>query len=271
MKCPSVCFHLVLIGSALTRWSYSSRCCCLFFLFVVHHSATAADHPAVTDSTSGSRKNDDNDGDEDGAQVITRFLQACAEGNVELVEIMLEEHRDSTIISNERGIVNAQSEEGESCLHVAAIRGHTKVTELVLGQGNVKVDIRSTYSAGLRMTPLSWNVYGGHVDTVRVLLQQGRANPNLDMDSMFHHPSNGNDDDDDDKKKITVLDIVDWHLDGQDEDGPSSGGDGKEEDDDAASHRRVWREMRALLLEYGAKRYTDLRREEEEDQMVAEL
>ena len=33
------------------------------------------------------------------------------------------------------------------------------------------------------MHPLSWNVYGGHVDNIQVLLENG-ASVNLDFDSM---------------------------------------------------------------------------------------
>jgi ankyrin repeat protein len=45
------------------------------------------------------------------------------------------------------------------------------------------------------MHPLSWNVYGGHVDNIRLLLDYG-ASPNLDFDSMV------------DKQPTTVLDVV---------------------------------------------------------------
>jgi ankyrin repeat protein len=47
------------------------------------------------------------------------------------------------------------------------------------------------------MHPLSWNVYGGHIDNIRLLLEYG-ANVNLDFDSM--KPT--------DYTPTTVLDVV---------------------------------------------------------------
>lgn len=46
------------------------------------------------------------------------------------------------------------------------------------------------------MHPLSWNVYGGHVDNIRLLLEHG-ANANLDFDSMGQPP-----------KPVTALDVL---------------------------------------------------------------
>jgi ankyrin repeat protein len=45
------------------------------------------------------------------------------------------------------------------------------------------------------MHPLSWNVYGGHVDNVQVLLENG-ASTNLDFDSM------------DNRGPVTSLDVA---------------------------------------------------------------
>ena len=48
---------------------------------------------------------------------------------------------------------------------------------------------------GLRMHPLSWNVYGGHTENVELLLKHG-AKVNADFDSM------------NDQGSVTAMDIV---------------------------------------------------------------
>jgi ankyrin repeat protein len=69
------------------------------------------------------------------------------------------------------------------------------VTELLLKKG-ANPNTRSIWEQGLRMHPLSWNVYGGHVDNVRLLLENG-ADANLDFDSMTG-----------DKIPVTAMDIA---------------------------------------------------------------
>ena len=46
------------------------------------------------------------------------------------------------------------------------------------------------------MHPLSWNVYGGHLENIKLLLEHG-ADVNLDFDSMGQPPS-----------PVTVLDVL---------------------------------------------------------------
>jgi ankyrin repeat protein len=82
--------------------------------------------------------------------------------------------------------VNARTDNGESCLHLTGIYGHSQVTLLLLQKG-ADPNIRSTYEAGLRMHPLSWNVYGGHVENIELLLKYG-ADVNLDFDGMNGNP-----------------------------------------------------------------------------------
>jgi hypothetical protein len=65
-------------------------------------------------------------------------------------------------------------------------------------QAGGDANIRSTFTGGLRMTPLSWNVYGGHLEAAKVLLQHG-AQVNLDFDA-----PNGKDS----IKKVTVYDAL---------------------------------------------------------------
>lgn len=93
------------------------------------------------------------------------------------------------------GWANARTENGEGCLHLAGIYGHSQVTELLLKKG-ADPNTRSIWEQGLRMHPLSWNVYGGHIDNVRLLLENG-ADANLDFDSMTE-----------DKIPVTAMDIV---------------------------------------------------------------
>jgi len=158
---------------------------------------------------------------------FSKYLHACSEGELELVEILLEEHPE---------YANRQSTQGEGCLHVAAILGQTAITKTALKAG-ADPNQRSTFGEGLRMTPLSWNVYGGHVDTAKALLEAG-ANVNLDFDNMMKPD-----------ETVTVLDILyDVIL--------SVGRDEKTDPDDP--HYGKYLKMKELLLENGAKRWKDV-------------
>lgn len=157
----------------------------------------------------------------------TAFLNACTEGALEEIEEALVDHPEW---------VNGRSESGETCLHVAGIKGQSEVSQLILKLGG-DANIRSTYSGGLRMHPLSWNVYGGHVENARVLLEVGQADVNSDYDD-----SNG--------KPITVMDtILEIVPDDSEQDDPSM--------------ERFYK-MKELLLQHGAKRYKDLQTENKE-------
>lgn len=155
----------------------------------------------------------------DDAVVTDNFLDACTNGNLEEIKKALREHPDW---------LNGRSANGETCLHVAGIKGQSEVSQLILKKGG-DVNIRSTFDGGLRMHPLSWNVYGGHLQNVRVLLEEGKANVNLDYDS------NGS--------PVTVLDTV-------------LGIVPEEKSDDPRDER--WYELKDLLLKHGAKQYKDL-------------
>ena len=122
--------------------------------------------------------------DED--KVNPGFFFSCSGGDIEGISDFLEYHPTW---------VNSRTENGESCLHLAGIYGHSDVTEYMLKRG-ADPNIRSTYEQGLRMHPLSWNVYGGHVDNVALLLKYG-ADVNLDFDGM-----------DASNAPVTVLDVV---------------------------------------------------------------
>jgi ankyrin repeat protein len=99
------------------------------------------------------------------------FLEACTQGNMDVLRRGIDEHPQW---------VNGRSPQGETCLHLAGIMGQTEVTRHILEKGG-DPNIRTTFEQGQRMHPLSWNVYGGHVETARVLLEHG-ADVNLDVD-----------------------------------------------------------------------------------------
>jgi hypothetical protein len=81
------------------------------------------------------------------------------------------------------------------CSCGSGIYGHDKITKLLLETG-ADPNARSTFEKGLRMHPLSWNVYGGHVENIRLLLEYG-ADVNLDFDSMGQPP-----------QAVHVLDVL---------------------------------------------------------------
>mmetsp|Transcript_4972 Transcript_4972/g.12769 ORF Transcript_4972/g.12769 Transcript_4972/m.12769 type:complete len:214 (-) Transcript_4972:724-1365(-) len=101
------------------------------------------------------------------------FFNACSSGDSDFITKALEGHQEW---------VNAYTTNGESCLHLTGIFGHADVTKILLEKG-ADPNIRSTYEKGLRMHPLSWNVYGGHLNNIKLLLEHG-ADINLDFDSM---------------------------------------------------------------------------------------
>ena len=154
------------------------------------------------------------------------FLNACTEGKLDEIEAALKEHPTW---------VHGRSESGETCLHVAGIKGQAQVSRLILKLGG-DVNVRSTFAHGLRMHPLAWNVYGGHVENVRVLLEEGRADVNLDYDDAKGLP-------------ITVLDTI---LD-----------IAPDEKSDKPGLERFYK-LKELLLKHGAKQYKDLQNESKE-------
>lgn len=127
-------------------------------------------------------------GDSNNGQVAvdSDFFLACSGGKLDLVKTFLQEHPHW---------IHARTDNGEACLHLTGIYGYADVTEYMLELG-ADPNIRSEYSEGLRMHPLSWNIYGGHVANVELLIRHG-ADVNLDFDGMG--PS---------KPKVTALDVV---------------------------------------------------------------
>ena len=160
-----------------------------------------------------------------------RFLMACSQGNLADVQALLERNPQ---------YAKKQSSDGETCLHVAGILGQTDVTKLALKHG-ADPNSRSGYSGGLRMTPLAWNTYGGHVETAKALLEGG-ADPNLDMDDMK-----------DQMVKVTVLDILHKNVLHQYEDNEAN-----RKDPNIGRHFQMY----DALMEHGAKFYKDLATED---------
>jgi len=157
------------------------------------------------------------------------FFMLCSGGEVEKIEKELKQHPDWA---------KATTDDGESCLHLAAIPGSSELTKLLLDAG-ADPNARSTFEGGLRMHPLSWNVYGGHADSVKILLEKG-ASVNADFDYMM----------DNIKKPVTVLDIVLRML------KQDVQGEGSDE------YLEPFRRTRDILLQYGAKTYDEYSRNE---------
>jgi ankyrin repeat protein len=89
----------------------------------------------------------------------------------------------------------------------------------------------------LRMTPLSWNVFGGHLETAKALLDGG-AQVNLDVDTT----ANGNG-----LRKVTVLDIVEMIT-------PEP----PHPDMKPSPKVKKFIDLKAMLIKYGAKKYEAL-------------
>ena len=124
--------------------------------------------------------------DSSGIDPNKEFFFACSGGKLDQVKEYLNEHPNW---------VNGRTDNGEACLHLTGIYGYSDVTEYLLTHG-ADPNIRSTFDDGLRMHPLSWNVYGGHIANVDLLLRYG-ADVNLDFDGMGK-----------DAPKVTALDVV---------------------------------------------------------------
>lgn len=139
----------------------------------------------------------------------------CSGGDVAKLEAVLEFHP---------GWVHIPTESGEFCLHLTGIMGETEVTRLLLKKG-ADPNIRSTFAQGLRMHPLSWNVYAGHYDNAKLLLDAG-AHVNADFDLKMG----------DKLDVVTVLDIIRMIK-----------GDSTDFD-----------KLEALLLEHGAMTYAEV-------------
>lgn len=117
---------------------------------------------------------------DDGGQALR---EASADGDVDKIKQLLQD-----------GVyAGAASAEGETPLHLTCIHGYANA-QLPLIEAGANLDARSTGEKSLRMTPLTWCAYGGHLQAVENLLTAG-ADPNLVVD-------------DEQGNLITVLDIA---------------------------------------------------------------
>ena len=90
------------------------------------------------------------------------LIWSAGEGDGEAVEMLLME-----------GVgVMDRSKDGETALHVAAIRGDLRTLRALL-QAGAEVDARTPRGQTLFMTPTMWAVYHGHVEFVETLLKAG--------------------------------------------------------------------------------------------------
>lgn len=115
----------------------------------------------------------------------------------------------------------------------SGIYGHYAIAKLLLEQG-ADPNARSTFDQGLRMHPLSWNIYGGHLTNIQLLLEYG-ANVNLDFDSMEQPP-----------QPVTALDVL-LQL----------------QQAEQGDERFV--KMEALLKQYGARKMEAMKVEKDDD------
>lgn len=93
--------------------------------------------------------------------------------------------------------------DGEHCLHLSALSGNVEIVKLLLEKG-ADPDVRSTYSQGLRMHPLSWSTYYGRHEIISLLLDHG-ADPNADFDL-------GGEFNKEEERIVTALDVVEKIL-----------------------------------------------------------
>jgi serine/threonine-protein phosphatase 6 regulatory ankyrin repeat subunit B len=111
----------------------------------------------------------------------TILICAAAANGVEIAEPLLE-RRDLD--------VNAADDKGDTALHVASDRGHTRIVELLLARPDIQINLRNQ----LGWSPLTKASFGGHVDVVRRLLARSDAEVNtVDHDGqtpLFHAVSN---------------------------------------------------------------------------------
>ena len=186
--------------------------------------------------------------DVDTNKDFEKFLMACSQGDIDTVKEFVQK--------DTKYYVTAYSQNGgESCLHVAGILGQATVTQYILQQGGNPNQRSQNIPQGLRMTPLSWNVYGNHIENVQLLLKAG-ADVNLDFDYVVNGTI----------QKVTVFDLLLYihsNINLMNENEPTTDETAADNNNDTEgneeiSYEKTVRAMRDLLLQYDAKRHTDV-------------
>jgi hypothetical protein len=213
--------------------------------------ATAADSRESMDTPNGN------------ALVSDDFLNACTYGKVDEVQHLLQQYPQW---------VNGQSSQGESCLHVTGIYGTNPEIISVLLAAGADPNTRSTFRHGLRMTPLAWYVYGGHLALVETLLEKGipvGLNVNMDYDTLSPPPPSAEESSTATRpkllkhpRKITALDTVSELLEGilRDEAEDNGTNDDRKSDSSRDAFAQKYRDIYQLLVSNGAMRYEEVRR-----------
>ena len=108
------------------------------------------------------------------------YFFACSGGRTDKIQTLLDEHG--------RDLASAKTKDGETCLHLCSIdtTGQAVHIARALLQAGADPNVRTTFEQGQRMHPLSWHVFAGNHDIVKLLLDAG-ANINDDFD--LHPPS----------------------------------------------------------------------------------
>ena len=96
------------------------------------------------------------------SEIVTRFFDACASGDVDAVR---------TLLAAEPGLARAARTpaSGWTGLHEAAKRGHERIAALLLEQGADP----NAREAGDNTSPLHWAAASAHIGIVRALLDAG--------------------------------------------------------------------------------------------------
>ena len=90
------------------------------------------------------------------------LIFAAGEGDAAAVERLLAAGAD----------VHQLSADGETALHVTAIKGDLRTARLLLDAG-ADVNARTPRGSTIWMTPAMWTVYHGHVELMQLLLDAG--------------------------------------------------------------------------------------------------
>jgi hypothetical protein len=153
----------------------------------------------------------------------SEFFLTCSDGNFDKFKTLLD--ADPTLL-------HATTKDGEHCLHLCAISGTTDIVKTLLEQG-ANPDVRSSWTEGLRMHPLSWSAFYGRHEIIELLLEYG-----ADIEADFDLGGSKNEKTGE-FTKVTVLDVVEKIL-------------ASEVDDE---QRMRFAMTRNVLMKHGAVRY----------------